>query len=118
MDRLAICLLTAACLAAAGCGTQDLAYRSTDPAPRCEVHGTVMAPQIIGLSSGSGAFIGGYLKAERKEFPHHGGSLFEDEHPGALPIVYGSVRDFVCPDCDKTWRDWWAAYHARHPSAY
>jgi hypothetical protein len=74
-----------------------------------------MTPHLIELSSGEAAYLPGYAAAARERFPHHGGILLQGERD-LVPAVsgrlhYSSVRDFVCPQCDKACREWWA----KHP---
>jgi len=118
-DAMAYAFVAAACLTLAGCSTLDLTEEVGAEAPRCEVHGTVMTPQIIKLSSGEAAYIPeDYRTIAKQHFPHHGGVLLQGERD-SIPDVsgrlyYRRVRDFVCPDCDEAHKAWWAPWNAKH----
>ena len=81
-----------------------------------------MTPQIISSPAAVAMYLlEDYREAAREQFPHHGGTLLQSER-AAIPsiggrVYYNRVRDFVCPDCDKAWSAWWAAYKAEHAPA-
>ena len=97
-------VMAVACLI--GCGTLDVASRHTGPPAKCEVHGKVMASELIKMSSGEIIYQTHYLESVRTGFPHHGDWLFQGER--AYGRISGQVRDFVCSDCTASFRRYWA----------
>ncbi len=90
----------------AGCRTVDVAGRHVGPPPICEVHGRPMTPELIRVSSGEVVYLRDYRKIAELQFPHHGGWLYSGEREFLAPYE-SKVRDFVCPDCDRAYREFW-----------
>lgn len=93
-----------------GCRSTDLTANYSGPAPRCEIHGKEMHPEWINVSSGNIVYMLSYLDIEKKQFPHHGDFLLSGERDFEQPLDR-RVRDFVCPDCTKAFREYWQTNH-------
>ncbi|MGV3661905.1 MAG: hypothetical protein ACO1TE_17085 [Prosthecobacter sp.] len=105
-------LLTGALVLLASCSqVTDLATPHKDQSPKCEVHGRVMAPEIIRVE-GESVYINGYPATAKKSFPHHGGVVLNGERYRRFEFG-GRVRDFVCADCDQAHDAWWKEWKAR-----
>jgi hypothetical protein len=94
----------------AGCEVDRTAGRLESP-PVCEVHRKVMEVGVVTLSTGEIAYESEYDQAMRVQFPHHGGTVLHCERVGypvyPYPVFRTEVRDFVCPDCDAAYREYW-----------
>jgi hypothetical protein len=88
------------------CGPVDVASRQMGPPPKCEVHGTVMSPEVVRVSSGEIVYQRDYGEFARTHFPHHGGVVLSGER-GFRHEFEPEVRDFVCPACTRAYRDYW-----------
>lgn len=89
-----------------GCRTVDVAARHAGPPPVCEVHGQPMAPELMRVSFSDAVYLQDYRRIAQMRFPRHGGTLLSGERDFRNPIET-RVRDFVCPDCDRAWREFW-----------
>ena len=92
-----------------GCGTVDISSHHVGPAPKCEVHGIVMTPEIIKMSSGEIVYAPEYWKPAYDQFPHHGVWLYQGERPYGR--ASSSVRDYVCADCNEAFQSYWKEKH-------
>jgi hypothetical protein len=88
-----------------GCGTADIASRHTGPAPKCEVHGVTMTPELLKMSPGEIVYVNEYWKPTHEQFPHHGVWLYQGERPYGR--ASSNVRDFVCADCTEAFQNYW-----------
>jgi hypothetical protein len=101
--------ILAVCAMSCGCNrTVDLTAGHLGPAPRCEVHGTEMKPEIIEVSSGEMIYVQTeYSEPLKRDFPHHGGVILSSEREFRSDFVETHIRDFVCPDCTRAYHQWW-----------
>ena len=89
-----------------GCGTVDATRGHTGSLPMCEIHHCQMAAEFIYVG-GEIIYLGGYWDTCRKNFPHHGGHRYNCESE-STPYDR-DVIDFVCPECDKLYFQYWKA---------
>ena len=90
-----------------GCGTLDVASENSGPPPVCEIHQKEMAPEMIQLTSGEIVYVAGfYQEPLEKQFPHHGGWVYQGERPYGV-LGPRKVRDFVCSDCTAAFHRFW-----------
>ncbi len=87
-----------------GCTALDLTKRHNGPSPICEIHKTNMHPEKIEVY-GEKVYVDEYIEIARKRFPNHGGHLLNFEK-NTTPWRR-NVIDFVCPKCDKAYREYW-----------
>jgi hypothetical protein len=100
-------VIIALAVVAIGCRSVDLTSQHSDPAPKCEIHGTQMHPEWIRVSTGRIEYTRiSYLDDAKQRFPHHGGVILSGEREFMQPIDR-RVRDFVCPDCTRVYEAYW-----------
>jgi hypothetical protein len=99
-----------------GCEIDRTAGRLESP-PVCEVHHKTMQPGVVELSTEEIEYLLDYEQAMRSQFPHHGGTVLHCERQDyplySHPVFRTQVRDFVCPDCDAAYHEYWRQWRQR-----
>jgi hypothetical protein len=90
-----------------GCASVDVASKHSGPLPTCEVHKTEMHPEWISISTGQIVYMLDYLHVAEQRFPHHGDTVFSGERVGLTQPLDRRLRDFVCSDCTRAYREYW-----------
>lgn len=90
----------------AGCRPLDLTREHSGPLPVCELHALEMSPEYIYVYGFSG-YLPGYWKLSRENFPHHGGHRYTDEWNTDSNFFERDIIDFVCPECDRLYNEYW-----------
>ena len=65
-----------------------------------------MKVEISRVSSAQVVYMREYYTISRMLFPHHGGTILSGERDFQY-ILEQRVRDFVCPDCDRAYAEFW-----------
>jgi hypothetical protein len=91
------------CVLLASCTSIDLTKGHGNIIAMCRLHKEPMKKEVVYVY-GSHRFVPGYADLANKEFPNHGGHLYNMEREG-IPSDRNIVT-YVCPSCHKLYLEY------------